>query len=233
MTGPTDQTPQEDAALAGEYALGLLTPDETRAVERRMAGDRAFAALVEDWQDRLATMAEAEVTPVPPPDRVFSALHKTLFAEQERPWWQKLGIGQAVLGALAAALVLMAALNFGWLAPDMPLRPSHLAEIEAEDQSLAITAAFVPEENAFFVEQRRGGALPGRALELWLIPPGAAPVSLGVLPAGQDLARLPLPAALAEGLRGATLAVSDEPPGGSPTGAPTGAVLAAGPITRL
>lgn len=34
-----------------------------------------------------------------------------------------------------------------------------------------------------------------------------------------------------ERLAGATLAVSDEPPDGSPTGQPTGAVLAAGTLS--
>ena len=35
------------------------------------------------------------------------------------------------------------------------------------------------------------------------------------------------------GIAGLTLAISDEPPGGSPTGQPTGAVLAVGTVTEL
>ena len=56
------------------------------------------------------------------------------------------------------------------------------------------------------------------------------PVSLGVLPDG-PLARVPLPRELAARLGpGTTLAVSEEPPGGSPT--PT-RVVAAGAISAL
>jgi anti-sigma-K factor RskA len=44
---------------------------------------------------------------------------------------------------------------------------------------------------------------------------------------------LPLPEALRGTVAGLVLAVSDEPPGGSPTGAPTGAVLAVGQVSAL
>jgi anti-sigma-K factor RskA len=62
---------------------------------------------------------------------------------------------------------------------------------------------------------------------LWLIAEGGAPVSLGLLEP-QGPSRITVPDDLRPVLAGATLAVSDEPPGGSPTGQPTGAVLAAG-----
>lgn len=69
----------------------------------------------------------------------------------------------------------------------------------------------------------------GKSLELWIMAPGAAaPKSLGALPpAGR---RVPLPAMPAAG---ATLLVSLEPPGGSPTGAPTGPVVYSGKLSRL
>ena len=61
---------------------------------------------------------------------------------------------------------------------------------------------------------------------------GAAPVSLGLMPASGEV-RLALNdrqrAALAAA---ANVAVSDEPAGGSPTGAPTGAVLYVAKIAR-
>ena len=69
---------------------------------------------------------------------------------------------------------------------------------------------------------------------------GAADSGAGVLEHDADgsgaavlaaLARLAK--AVAARLAGGTLAVSDEPPGGSPTGAPTGEVLAAAPLVEL
>jgi len=69
--------------------------------------------------------------------------------------------------------------------------------------------------------------------ELWMLPEGRAPVSLGLLP-GTGNAALPLDAeALAVLAQTMTLAVSLEPAGGSPTGAPTGPVLFTAPLLRV
>ena len=65
-----------------------------------------------------------------------------------------------------------------------------------------------------------------RAYELWALPAdGAAPVSLGLMPKSgritlelNDAQRMALS-------RSRKIAISLEPPGGSPTGAPTGPVL--------
>jgi len=74
-----------------------------------------------------------------------------------------------------------------------------------------------------------------RSLELWLIPagPNQRPHSLGLIQPGQPI-RLELPRDLIGRVTpDATLAVSVEPPGGSPTGQPTGPVIAAGKLTNL
>ena len=71
------------------------------------------------------------------------------------------------------------------------------------------------------------GLAPDHTLELWAVPPQGAPRSLGLISA-DGATVLKKGAALA----GATsLAVSLEPPGGSPTGAPTGPILYAGKLT--
>jgi anti-sigma-K factor RskA len=71
-----------------------------------------------------------------------------------------------------------------------------------------------------------------RSRELWALPEGAAPVSLGLMPE-RGKVRLALDdrqrAALAQAVK---VAVSDEPEGGSPTGAPTGAVLWVADLAR-
>jgi len=71
-----------------------------------------------------------------------------------------------------------------------------------------------------------------RDAELWIIPEGQAPISLGVIP--QDApARIAVPAGLkGGGTYTATLAVTDEPLGGSPSGAPTGSIRAAGKFAK-
>jgi len=70
--------------------------------------------------------------------------------------------------------------------------------------------------------------------ELRLIPSrGGRPHSLGLIQPGSPL-RLVIPPDLAGQLTpAATLAVSLEPPGGSPTGRPTGPVIASRKLTSL
>ena len=66
-----------------------------------------------------------------------------------------------------------------------------------------------------------------RVLELWALPGSGAPRSLGLISANASTA-----VKRGQDLKDATaLAVSLEPPGGSPTGAPTGPVLYVGKLT--
>jgi anti-sigma-K factor RskA len=72
------------------------------------------------------------------------------------------------------------------------------------------------------------GIPANRATELWLIPPNAEPIPLGVFPSDQPATLTRSAEIIAHMSAQAVLAVSEEPPGGSPTGAPTGPVLATG-----
>jgi anti-sigma-K factor RskA len=74
-----------------------------------------------------------------------------------------------------------------------------------------------------------------RSYELWLIPSGGdtTPRSLGLIEPGRPV-RLAIPAALAARFTpDATLAVTREPPGGSPDGKPTLPAIAAGKLMNL
>ena len=72
---------------------------------------------------------------------------------------------------------------------------------------------------------------PGKSHELWALPEGGTPVSLGLLPHTGDHHRV-LNASQRTALAGSKqVAVNLEPEGGSPTGAPTGPVLLVAPLT--
>lgn len=69
--------------------------------------------------------------------------------------------------------------------------------------------------------------------ELWLIPPGEAPRSLGLLTVDKTQLVIVSKALLRALAKGSTLAVSLEPPGGAPQGVPTGPIIAKGGIEAI
>lgn len=212
MNGPDE----DDIALAGEYALGLLEGAGRDAFEARLAAEPALRALVARWHEDLAAMAR-DVAPVTPPSGARKALEDRLFGARDRRRFLWLAGGAAV----AAALGLVA---FGPALRGSTLR----ARVASADGTLVIVATAADGQGALDLEVVAGQARDGRDLELWIIlPDGSAPKSLGLID-GAGRQRVALGREIATGLPGATLAVSDEPTGGSPTGAPTGEVLATG-----
>ncbi len=72
-----------------------------------------------------------------------------------------------------------------------------------------------------------------RAFELWVIPPGGSPHSLGLVDPAKPVKVVVPPELLPHVSADATLAISLEPPGGSPTGQPTGPIIANGKLASL
>jgi anti-sigma-K factor RskA len=99
-------------------------------------------------------------------------------------------------------------------------QPNFVAAISTDGRSLTIVPASLLTTDK-------------RSMELWLIPEGGKPASLGLIAAGQPVQLNVPPNLLPLVGSGATLAVSLEPPGGSPTGQPTGEVIAHGNLSRL
>ena len=221
-----------DDMLAAELSLGVLTGDELVQTQRRARIDQSFAALVEDWDVRFSAFQD-EIAPVEPPKNLFKKIAADAYPESAKRIWHKLGIIPALLGTAGAALVLMLALQYGGLMQAIPMQPTFVAQIEAEDQSLIVAAAYVDDGGRLFVERQAGQTVAGRSLELWIIAGDDAPVSLGVLAVDDTIDEIIIPENLRDRVADAVLAITDEPLGGSPTGGPTGAIVAAGEITTL
>jgi anti-sigma-K factor RskA len=121
----------------------------------------------------------------------------------------------------------MMALAIGWWSWLGPGSRQTFAVFATEQQAPLWQIETQADRGALFVRASEDLSLdPSRAYELWALPDrGDAPVSLGLLPRS-GRSRLALSDAQRLALERSTqIAISLEPPGGSPTGAPTGPVL--------
>ncbi len=223
--------PSDDSARAAEYVLGLLTDEDARALRAELGQNDALRAEVLAWERRFAEIAESEVAPVDPPAGSEAQVMAHLFGEARRPWWQRLGLGQVVGGLGLAAVVVVGFLYYNTITQPL-LVPEYTAQIVGEGDTLILSAALDADTGELLITRDIGTVTDGRAQELWLIAGEEAPVSLGLLEDGSETI-LSVPQDLAARFEGGVLAVSDEPPGGSPTGAPTGAVLAVGEVNTI
>ena len=230
-TPPEGPENEDDRVLAAEYALGLLSAEERAQFEARLDSDADLRAEVVAWDEHFASVILDEIDPVDPSPQVAKRLQTILFKPEKQSFWQQ--IWPYGLGGVAAALVLWLTISTGVLIPDdTGLQPDLVAELAPtpDGEGLVIRAAVDTTRGAVEVVRAAGAPPEGRVFELWLIAGDAAPVSLGLLDEGNSTL-IDLPQDLVALLPGALLAISDEPPGGSPTGAPTGAVRAAGSLT--
>lgn len=230
-------TPPDDSILAAEYSLGLIDEAERLVTERRMRRDRAFAELVHLWDLRFAALFGMAIEAAPP-DALKARIDRALFGASPKAaaikrsifdslvFWRWASIGLAMLSAVLIAVALRPA------APHVAGPQRLIAALAPTD---AATLAFVSIDvtgqrlnvSGLNVDPGVGDA------ELWAIPPGRPPRSLGLLDRGPAVAKSLNPDLMALLAEGVTLAISLEPKGGSPTGAPTGPVVAIGPLKRF
>ncbi len=236
LPDPDGQDPSDDA-LAAEYVLHLLGAVERTRFEDRLDVEGALRGRVDAWAERLVPIAE-DVDPVAPPAHIRAALAH--FAAGERAAPRRRGgvsLAQMLRGMLGGALVAAAAAVL--LAVFLPMveppysGPSYVADLAADDGSLAVQARFDPRGDVLRLSGLSVEPPAGRVLQLWLLPEGAdAPLSLGLLPGESEVA-VPLSPESAAGVPGGLLEISEEPPGGSPEAGPTGDVLAIGEVEEI
>jgi anti-sigma-K factor RskA len=218
--------------LAAEYVLGTLRG----AARRRLERWRATSTLVDDrcrfWEDRLLPLL-LHLRPLRPPPHVWQGIRTRL---NLAPSARRSRVRRYALAASVVLVTLLAALLY-WrtLAPE---RAAEVATISAPSGALMWQVEIHARAGAAGRLSVRAGALAappaGRDYELWALPKGGAPVSLGLLPSRRNAAARTLTAAQQQALAGsAQVAVSVEPLGGSPTGQPTGAVVFVAPLRTL
>lgn len=207
-------TPEEaDDALAAEYVLGVLDLADRAEAEARVKRDPGFAALVGAWEARMSGL-NADFAEAPAPD-LMPKIEARLFPKAApAPSRRRSGLNFGWLaGAALAAVVVLAT-----VATLAPPRPEPLVTLATADRRLSYQVSHFGDTLQI---ARVAGipAAPGQVHQLWIIAPGASPVSLGLLEDKPLVIDYPVPPP------GFVFAVSVEPEGGSPTGLPTGPVI--------
>jgi anti-sigma-K factor RskA len=221
-------------ALAAQYVAGTLRGRAKRRFENLLLAHPALRTAVRAWQDRLMPLTGVIETESPPPG-VWYAIEQRLWpqsAPAARGWWQRLGVWRAFAGAASAAALGLAVL----LASPPPAQAPVVVVLQGTGQGPLGSGTFVAslsaDGRALTTRPVQPVALQAdRALELWAVPPQGAPRSLGVISANGTtiVQRSLLPKSLLQGGT-AALAVTIEPPGGSPTGQATGPIVYVGKL---
>ena len=231
---------------AAEYALGVQDAEQRRRSQARIRADAAFAAQVAAWEGRLAGLF-ASVSPVSAPPHLWPGIRRRLgwpAVERARGGlWQSVGFWRAAAAAGIVAATTLAVLNtvreapvplpVPAPAPTVPIARA-VTTISLDDGSPAYLATLDPSRGAIeLVAVPTAPDAEGRVPELWLIPAGEAPRSLGVVTTDKAQT-VDVPAELRRAMTaGSVLAISLEPVGGAPQGVPTGPIIAKGSIVSI
>ena len=232
-------------ALAAQYVAGTLRGAARRRFDALLPSHPALRSAVVGWQARLMPLT-AVLADEAPPAGTWARIEQRLWpvsAADAAPtgslqrWWHDLGLWRFASGLATAAALGLAVLVVN---PD-PQAPPVVIVLQGTEAggpvgvglATTVVASVSGDGRSLVARPLQPVALAaGRVLELWAVPPDGAPRSLGLISASAAtvIQRDKLAKTLLDGRNTAALAVSVEPPGGSPTGAPTGPVVFAGKL---
>ena len=212
--------------LASEYVLGTLRGPARRRFERWRASTPFVDQRCRFWEERLMRLAK-DLTPVQPPAHVWLAIQRRLKLATPRPalrWMRSFALAASVVLVLGLAGLLY------WRS-HQTVRATVVATISAKSGEHIWELEVFGNADRLVAHAARLPARPaGSDYELWALPKGKAPVSLGVLPSEGATSRT-LTTIQKQALASSSqVAVSIEPLGGSSTGQPTGDVIYVAPL---
>lgn len=220
--------------LAAGYVVGTLRGAARRRFESLLPAHALLREAMQAWQERLMPLTVV-LAPVQPSAAVWRRISERIAGDAKRSdvqagFWHRLGAWRAFSAVASVAAIALAVL----LANPRPSAPPVIVVLASTQSApggaspAASLVASISGDRKTLVTRAINpvAAEPDRSLELWAVPPGGAPRPLGLLPQGRGTIAL-----RGTAITGAdTLAVSVEPPGGSPTGAPTGPIIYAGKV---
>ena len=243
MSLPPPTTDERDQ-LAAEFALGVLDGDDLAQARTLFAEDAQFRASVGRWLGRFGPLLD-QVSPVEPGRHVWDAIERRLgllpaandnvrAIRRKLRLWRGVAVGAS---ALAASLAVVMLTRTPEVAPpitrQVPAPAPMIAMLGDEQKGTVLVATWSPGQSGLRLSAgAQMSRLTGRAHELWVIPTDGTPRSLGTIASATKTEVQVAPQLSRQLQEGATLAVSVEPPGGSPTGLPTGPVIASGKLER-
>lgn len=223
--------------LAAEYVTGTMRGPARRRFETLLSAHPALRNAVRDWQDRLMPLT-LSVTPQAPSAEVWKRIEAQIggsaeptVAASQTPWWSGLAFWRGLSGfATAAALGLLVMVNTPGpaQAPMVVVLSSTAVNADGSAVPASFVASISGDGRAVVTKPLLNVSLQAdRALELWAVPGAGAPKSLGLISANgaSVVQKNKVPVGTA------ALAVSLEPPGGSPTSTPSGPVLFVGKLS--
>ena len=228
--------PQRLDAIAAQYSLGTLSPRARTRLTRMAQTDTVVAAAIRGWEQRLSPLADS-VPPITPSPRLWKVLALRLGLDPIRttapiPWWNAVVFWRKLA---LAGFVAAVALGITLLVPKAETpEQAIVAVLAGQDAKPALIASIGRTDRVLTVKAIEAAVVPAdKALELWMLPNGQPPRSLGVLPRGA-VVRIMLPNVPEIAFANVpALAVSLEAVGGSTTGAPQGPVLYSGKLERM
>ena len=249
-----DEVIQSDEPFltAGELALGVLEGSELAAARRLQLSDVTFAAAVEWWEARLGAMSEGARSALPS-DAVWQGIVAridAIDAQRDMPAAAAMApvhgrgpagwsIAAALVGVSAAAAALVLFLS---TPATSPVAPPEIAAVAGDQLVAQLTDAEANRSLASRIDPESGQlrlaiagleAEPGKTPELWVIPAGGGPISLGAIPQQGNFARDLSVEESSLLAAGATLAVTFEDDTGERHETPTMPILLAGPLAEV
>lgn len=173
-----------DEVIAGEYVLGVLSDEDRRKVEARLAKDRQFAAMVGRWKENLSTLDDEHeglhlpphlhasgrhVHTVTPPDAVLSG-------KVAGGCWHSLALWRALA---LASLAVAAGLAFSMSALLGPRAGGGVLEVWLTEEGKA------PVSLGVLSEKGEGGFTVPAAMHDRIA--GGGKLSVGARPSGRAL----------------------------------------------
>lgn len=223
------RNPELQRRLAADYVSGVLRGGARRRFESLLPYDAALRREVHEWEETLHPLIWS-LPPLAPPARVWRAIRARIpHRAAVSPWsWNGLYLWRSASAVLAVLMAVGLAMYPQQV--DRAAREQLLAVLQTPEARAALVVR-ADADGTIHVRalDNFNGLAAGKSLELWAIPPGQKPQSMGLVAASgaTDLVR-------PRGLKGVEqLAVTLEPAGGAPNGVATGPIVMSGKVLEL